>query len=394
MNKSIELVKPDNCCLCQACIDSCPVQAIELKKYYNGFLYPEISKSKCINCGKCYNSCPTTMEKRETAPRKVYAAKNASLEIQLKSTSGGIFSAIAESLLEHNYYIYGVCFDENMKIKHQGIHSIRDLEKLRGSKYVQSDMSGIYNEIKQLLLKREKVLFCGCPCQVFALKHYLGNCIDNIVMIDVACHGILSPQLFNSYIDYLQKKYHKSITGFEFRNKDKLNWINSEVKVVFEDESTVSWVYYNDAFLKGYFSNIALKEECYHCSFRNFRSGSDLTIGDFWGIQKTFPDFYDHNGVSFICCNNENGENIIRLIGNSIIKKNANIQDVIRFNPGLIDSFGKHKNRNLYLSKISQMSMFSALQVATKQSFQKVLIRCIRRFGHFVKELGVKTRSK
>lgn len=338
----IDKVTTKKCYLCQACGDVCPVEAISFKKEQYGFVYPQIDFTKCINCNMCERVCPALGELSE--PRKgypkAYAARSRDLYIRLNSTSGGVFFELASMVIKSGGVVCGAIFDEYFKIIHKVVDKQDAVKEMCGSKYAQSDMSGIFREIKSVLQRGKKVLFCGCPCQTAALKQYIKVENDNLVLIDFICHGIPSQEFLDSYKNFMEKKYKSKIKEMYFRDKSQ-GWHSSSVKIYFENGKIYQKPTIADTYMRAFYSGTIMKERCYECQMKDFRSGSDITLGDFWGAELVLPELDDNKGLSAVFVNSEKG---LRLFENldidkcivdqeEIIKYNRNVRYSTEMNP-------------------------------------------------------------
>ena len=330
------LLKCDfKCCGCGVCEEICPKNAIELKENYEGFLEFNIDNNKCINCGLCIKKCPQLNELKKQEKnnnQRYYAAHIKDNKEILKSTSGGIFAIIAKKIaLNKKYSIFGCGFDENIIAKHMCINNIENLDKILGSKYVQSDTRNIFSKVKEKLDNENKVLFSGTPCQVNALYSYLGNIqYDNLYTIDLICHGVPSPLLFKKYLKWLEKKNKGKVNSYTFRSKDKKSWellcsydING--KKYYKNDSVDP--YYN-SFIKGY----TYRECCYECKYANKNRIADITLGDFWGIEEEHPNLANNYGNSLIIVNTKKGQELFELIKENIKYEESNYEKASKNN--------------------------------------------------------------
>ena len=304
------------CCGCAACANICPTEAIKIIQDKEGFYKPEIDKTKCISCGKCLKVCPVDHNKYNNFETpKVYAAM-ANDEIRQVSSSGGAFSLIAETILEAHGVVCGAAFNKNWKIEHILIDKKEELEKLRGSKYVQSFISEtLYKEIKSHLDNGRKVLFSGVPCQVAGLLNYLGKNYENLYTIDLICAYIPPYKVFEKYIE---ENYGKNnIQSIKFRCKENINWGNSIQQLKITEANNVI---FDKKYMTPYLDRLFKGTQCENCKFKKFPRPADITIGDFWKIDKFTPDMNDNKGTSAIVLNTEKGEEIFEKIKNQFKK--------------------------------------------------------------------------
>ena len=383
----IDKVGEKNCCICGNCVRRCPKEAISLTKNFNTFNYPEINYNLCNGCNRCETVCPTLNELNQQQCLGAYMAKNINLTERKLSSSGGMFSVFANYIIENNGLVCGAAFD-GLKVKHIIVDNKKDLQKLRGSKYVQSDLGDCFLKIKQLLQAGQMVLFVGCPCQTAALRTYLKKDYSNqLYLVDFICHGMLSQSLFDDYIKYLERKYKSRVVSFSFRDKTD-GWIESGPKVKFENGKIKRWPLYEDTYMQGYFSAVCMKNSCYTCKYKNFHSGSDVTFADYWGCEILDPEFYDFYGVSAVVINNENGNLLFNNISNNIEYKAVDLENIVKYNSGLIKPFEEGKDRSLFMDKIKNGSTYieALLDTADKSNIILQLYREIKRKIRILKD--------
>jgi len=300
------------CSGCTACMNICPVNAIAMVFDQEGFKYPSINKSLCVECGQCVKVCPFKegyrIESNFQEP-EIFAVKNNDIKIRIESSSGGVFSVLSDYILENNGVVYGVVFDEEFIVTHQKALSKKDLDKMRGSKYVQSELNYLFREIKEIL-KDRLVLFSGTPCQTAGLYSYLGEQNKNLILCDLVCSGVGSPKIFGEYI---QKNYpDRSNLMIKFRDKKK-GWQNNRMKIT--NHNNVSYFKLeNNPYLYLFMRSYILRPSCFYCKFTNFYRPSDITLADFWGIEKTLPAFSDNMGVSLVLLNSQKGINLFNKV--------------------------------------------------------------------------------
>lgn len=306
--KTVEAVPNNRCCGCGGCRNICPVDAITMVEDVYGFPMPQINQEKCIHCGLCLKKCPVIdkHEEKEKNP-EVYAVW-APDEIRKKSSSGGMFSLLAEQILQDGGAVFGAAFNENWEVVHKMIEEPAKLEKLRGAKYVQSDIGLSYRQVKDLLNQGRKVLFSGCPCQVAALKSYLGKAYEHLLTIDLVCHGVPSPMVFRKYIEEMYGK--ENLEDFAFRTKEKgYSCTVLRVKVKGKEVCYPS-LKEKDPYEKAFHGSYALRKSCENCKFALIPRQGDITIGDYWGISDYDKSLSDGKGTSVVLVNSKKGENI------------------------------------------------------------------------------------
>ena len=310
----------NHCCGCGACSQVCPKNAITMKPNLQGFLYPSVDRKKCIQCGKCIHYCSFNRnEKKETisAYPSFYALKHNDENVRLNSRSGGAFTALTNRILEENGVVYGCDLINNRVVKHVRVETKSDRDRLRSSKYIQSDITNLFKQIKEDLIAEKKVIFVGTACQVAAVKSYLRSVnTQNLLLIDIVCHGVGSPVFWNDYLNNVEKKFNKKIKKAEFRNKRDLWWKANIETFYFTDEQ-----YNGELFKKYYVSHLIMRNDCASCPYKSMSRTGDITLGDCWGISDAYPEFDDNKGVSLVLINNEKGETFFDQISNiSLIK--------------------------------------------------------------------------
>lgn len=302
------MVPVKNCTGCSACRDRCPQQAIEMREDREGFLFPAIDESKCNQCGLCIEICPVkTVVPVETIDEPaVYAAWTKDRELLRRSTSGGAFSEIARGVLDKGGVVFGAAYDENMVVQQVAVEAWADLDKLRGSKYVQSDVGDSYRQAKDYLDAGRCVLYSGTPCQIAGLYAAVGNDYDNLLTCGLICHGVPSPKVFRMYLDTLKKRYHSRVTGFAFRDK-RIDWKHPTVRIEMENGKIINDSNLDNHYNLGFLKNVFLRTSCYECPAKTGELVADITIGDFWELIKHQPKLINYEGTSAILINTERG---------------------------------------------------------------------------------------
>lgn len=334
----IEIKDKKDCCGCHACASICAKHCITMQADEEGFLYPIVDKDACTDCGLCEKVCPVINQSEPRKPLKVYAAKNKNEEIRRQSSSGGIFTLLAEKVINEGGVVFGARFDEEWNVIHSWTDTIEGIAAFRGSKYVQSTIGDTYREAKDFLKQGRKVLFSGTPCQIAGLKKYLRKDYDNLLTVDVVCHGVPSPLVWRSYLKETREQLRARevgknsvplsmdelpvITGISFRDKTngwkkydfRLRYAASEaakntvpVSAIKEEEEVLQ-PFSDNIFMQGFLANLYLRPSCYACAARSGKSGSDISIADFWGIQNHYPEFDDDKGVGLILVNSVKGK--------------------------------------------------------------------------------------
>ena len=299
--------KRNLCSGCTACAETCPRKAITMIADSLGFLYPHVDASLCTNCGICEKICQFNDKYNRYSnfyPPLVYSGRLKD-ELELKnSQSGGAFYAIASFVIEGGGVVYGAAFEETFKVSHLRVRDKENLEKLRLSKYVQSDIRGVYARIKEDLQNDLTVLFSGTSCQVAGLKATLPRKLHNkLLCVDIVCHGVPSPAIWKDNLEYIEKKYRSSIIAPCFRNK-KFGWHGAVETYVLNNGKEVRSSTSNYL----YFQGLSLRESCANCKYTNLYRVGDISLGDFWGLPNDSPYELDQKGVSLILCNSQKGK--------------------------------------------------------------------------------------
>lgn len=373
------------CCGCGACMNICPKNAITMEPDPSGFLYPCIHDDICIECGACKKVCAYQNDINLNEPLAVYAAVNRNEEQLMFSASGGVFSAIAEKVLNENGVVFGatLSFENGYAYPHHiAVETIEDLPKLQGSKYVQSSIGNTYEEAKKFLLSGRKVLFSGTPCQVAGLYGFLGKDYEELITVDVICHGVPNEAFFNGYLQEEKKKRNaKMVTGYAFRDKTK-GWgytgridllkKNDECQTVYVPARAVS---YNTLFLNGEI----FRENCYSCKYARKSRPSDMTIGDYWGIETEHPEllgkngFDERKGISCILANSEKGIAICKNMKDLLRLHESSFKNVSHKNGQLKAPSPEGKAREEIL-KIYESNGYPAVEKWFQKKFRKQII--------------------
>ncbi len=340
----INIQKKEDCVGCGACIDNCAHNAITWNTDIEGFWYPVVNLNSCVDCKLCERTCPLlnaaslNLKNKGYSP-KVLAAYHKNPEVRFISTTGGLFSALAEKTLTEGGYICGAVWTENFLAKHLVSDKPEDLKRIRGSKYFQSDTTGIYKEIRSLLRKGKKVLVCGTPCTMAALRCFLNKDYDNLIIVDFICSSINSPKVFHAYTQSLEKQFGGKMTSYHPKNKEYGGWHNFAFKATFDNGKTYAKNRTEDNFTRCFIgTHIVSRPCCFECKFKQIPRVADITIADFWGIEKVDPDFDSPNGVSLVLLNNQKGLNYFSLIENNVVVKEKTLEEAAAGNSNLYQS--------------------------------------------------------
>ena len=380
------------CSGCTACYSSCPTDAISMKKDDEGFLYPVIDPEKCINCNKCRKVCPfnNPIEKREFNS-KIYAFTHSDTAVLANSTSGGAFTAISDGVLKDKGVVFGAVYTPELAVCHVGANTKAQRDKMCGSKYLQSNIGQSFKEIKTSLETGKTVLFSGTPCQVAGLKSYLsGNKTPGaLITVDFLCHGVMSPLLFEDYIRFVEKKTKKKIIAHDCRKKF-YGWGHCESNV-FSDESEDHKSRFSQLHKRLFYMDVGERPSCYNCKFCSIERYSDITIGDFWGIEKYDKEMFDKNGVSLIIVNSLQGEKVLKSILPTGRIREESIQYVLPKQPHLSTPIKMTDERIQFWSNYKKRGYYYAIKKLFYRPLHELIsdvLKSIRIYDFLLKMTG------
>ncbi len=332
------------CCGCGACVDICPAGAARMVQDREGFYYPEVDGSACTECGKCRRVCP--VKARKTAPdhNLYFGAQAKKDEIRYSGSSGGIFTILSQFVIEQGGSVYGAGYRENMKVAHREAKNKEQLEQIKKTKYVQSNLKGIYIRIERELKEDKWVLFCGTPCQAQALLQFLNGTYQKLILVDLVCYGVPSPGVWKDYVEYLEKKHKGKMTDFVFRDKRNADQGHTCSYQIGNKEYTDS--IYRNIFCRMYFKNYILRPACHSCRFCTVNRNSDFTIGDFWGVERIRPDMEDGMGTSVVIVHTDPGRRIWNEVKEELKWFECKRQDVLQ--PRLLEPTARAKGRRIF----------------------------------------------
>ncbi len=367
------LAAKDKCFACSACLSICSNNAIKMKEDKYGFDFPHVDEEKCIACGMCEKVC-NNLQLCNNKVKKTYVATTMEKDLLANSTSGGIFSTIAKEILRQGGIVAGCSMEREKGVlqpKHIIIYEEKDLYKLQGSKYVQSYIGNIFCDIRTELKIGQLVLFSGTPCQIAGLKSYLGNrSYKALFTIDIVCHGVPSAHMFQNYLKIYENKLSGEIVDFKFRDKSK-GWCQYNYRVTYIDKSgkikSKIASMYSSSYYKMFFDSIIYRKNCYECPFTSELRPSDITIGDYWGIEKVHPEYMEDKavdirfGTSCILVNTENGDKLLKKYGLGINLKSSFFEKVAQNNKQLIHP-SIEDNRRSYVMELFSEQGYEAVE--------------------------------
>lgn len=378
----------DKCCGCTACMSVCPKQCISMEVDSEGFLYPVVDQSLCIDCEACVRTCPFHHPAESHKPEEVYAAINTNEGIRMESSSGGVFTIMAEKVINGGGVVFGAKYTDDWQVEIVPAESIDELAAFRGSKYLQARMGNSLQQCKQFLRDGRKVLFSGTPCQIAGLKHYLRKDFDNLIAVDFVCHGVPSPKVWGRYLSEVTNAGRKAIRDIKFRDKPQ-GWKRFNFTLDYEEsEKSYSISSYNgdNHYMRAFLSDMILRPSCYNCQAKSGRSQSDITIGDFWGIETVLPSMDDDKGTSLVLVHTEKGKQIF---ADAQVKTEVvAYEDAFAHNPAIEHSARAHDHRQGFFKGLDQApDLLQLIDDELKPTLKQQLRMCYWRFKSIVKRI-------
>lgn len=366
----------NKCYGCGACSSVCPVTAISMLQNEEGFLMPSVNNEKCIHCGKCKKVCPyinhnnNTKKLEDVNAYTFYIKSKSTLK---KSASGGAFFAYAKFFIDNGNYVCGCILDENLVARHVVTNNVNVLEKMRGSKYIQSNISTCYSEIASIINQGIEVLFCGTPCQVSAIQQYFKNNKNNnlIFTISLICHGVPSPLVWRKYKEYLEKKYKQKMVSATHRYKG--NSYNIPLcKYEFSNGKKITYAtYLEDIYCYGFGESLYLRNTCYECQYKGAQNCADLIIGDYFSYND--PKFDGIMGVSALIANSQKGEELVNKLGSDYYINSISVEQIMLNNPYLIKSVSYNPKRKVFFNMLDEINI------------KKVVLKCVNPYKYLAK---------
>lgn len=344
------LVEKQFCVGCGSCSMICPKHCITMDEDKEGFLYPNIDHKKCISCGVCEKACPLLVKSfKSTYNTKSYAAQNRNDKIRKNSSSGGVFYSLALTIIKQGGVICAAKYSENFEVIHSIATTKDEIWDCCGSKYAQSRMGSCFIKIKRFLCQGRKVLFVGTPCQVAGLQTFLKHSYDNLFLVDVICHGVPSPAVWKNYLEERKQvdADGSEIIGVNLRDKST-GWSNYSYSVRYEYQNgkVHSGQQDSDRFMQGFISNLYLRPSCSNCKFKGIERGSDITMGDYWGVWHHYPEFDDDKGTSLVMIHSEKGLKLWESVIDEFNVLEINNEQAVQYNPSALESSYAASRRN------------------------------------------------
>ena len=378
------LKKIQNCSGCHACASICPKSCITMKTDKDGFWYPQVNKTDCINCHLCEKVCPilSALPVSDKNAPVAYAAYNIDEKTRLESSSGGIFSLLAQKILSDGGVVFGASFNDRFEVEHIAVDPVDDLYKLRGSKYVQSRIGDSYQQAKRFLENGRTVLFTGTPCQIGGLKSFLGKEYDRLYTQDIICHGVPSPMVWQRYVKFREKKAASS-TRRTFSRHKKYGWKMFSVQFEFTNCTEYIQAHSVDLYMTSFLRNWSLRPSCYDCHFKSLQRQADITLADFWGIQNVAPEMDDDKGTSLVLIHSEKGERLWDSVAEQMVFRSVSVEQAIQYNSSAVQSVAEPPNRAAFLKAIRKRDFEKTVQKYTRQkkrfTFKKIPQRVLRK---------------
>lgn len=329
-----------HCTGCGACVQKCPKACISFVKDELGAIMPQIDTATCIDCGLCNKVCPIEQQAPKHENQAVFAAVNTDKSVLQNSTSGGFFTALAEYVLTQNGVVYGCAFEDDFKARHIRIEAVTDIEKLRGSKYVQSDTGDTFKQAENDLKQGRSVLYTGTPCQIAGLKSFLMRDYPNLITVDIVCHGVGSQAFFDKYMDFMKRR-HGIVKELHFRNKEFAGWSCGGVVVVVSSNGQkgakrLPYYDYNNYYYYYFLQGDIYRESCYTCKYANTNRPGDFTMGDFWGVESYKLDLDTLGGCSLVIASTEKAKQLMPLLAEKLETAEVTMEQATKANGQLV----------------------------------------------------------
>ena len=370
----IVLIESARCIGCAACASVCPTNSITMKEDCEGFLQPKIDKKTCIKCHKCERVCPILNKEisQGDMETKAYAAINKDDIIRAKSSSGGVFHVLAKWTIEKGGVVFGARFDDNWEVMHDYSESIEGVIPFMGSKYVQSRIGDSYKHTKNFLEQGRWVLFSGTPCQLAGLRAYLGKKYERLIQVDLICHGVPSPSVWRSYLkDFVTDG---EILSVSFRDKEE-GWLHFQNITTTTTTTTIREHQMANPYFRGFLKNVYLRKSCYNCEFRTYQRYSDITLGDYWGVNELCPEMFDDKGTSMVFVHTAKGEAVLSKLNSEVEILPQTKDSAIKYNPSMDRENPKDLKRSRFFRIFRLTSLKKSSFVIDKDPLYKRVLR-------------------
>lgn len=382
----IHIQNKTGCCGCHACAQICPQHCITMQPDAEGFLYPQIDETACIHCNLCEKVCPILQSPQEPKDKTpvTYAAINRDEGVRSQSSSGGVFTLLAEYILAQGGVVFGAAMaDDQHSVRHIAVETPEGLAALRGSKYLQSTIGNTYGEAKQALQAGRKVLFTGTPCQIEGLKSFLqGKEYPNLYCMDVICHGVPSPLVWQTYVSEQETRAGAPVRRTFFRHK-KYGWKTYALLLEFSNNKAYECVLSKDAFMQAFLQNACLRPSCHACHFKKLNRVSDITVADYWGVQNQQPDMDDDKGTSLVLLHSSKGQELLEAVRAELRLKQVQAEQALKANPAMTHSAAPHKNRQQFFANLGTIPFEQLVHKYARPPFtlRSAAVKTLRRLG-------------
>lgn len=400
----VDVKDKHKCCGCAACMQTCPKHCITMQPDNEGFLYPQVDHTQCIECGLCEKVCPYLHEAKTSKPLKVLAAINRDEPVRMSSSSGGIFTSLAQYVIQNGGVVFGARFDNRWDVIHDYTDKVDGLSAFRGSKYLQSRVGDTFILARRFLKEGRTVLFSGTSCQIAALRRFLQKDYDNLLTADLVCHGTPSPLVWRIYLEeIIARKGDKNSVSHPLTSDSKLNALSTIRSIQFRnkcygwkkysfalklskasaagEQNTVlhSSIFTQDAYMQAFLDNVTLRPSCYCCPAKDGRSGADITLGDFWGIENVLPSFDDDKGTTLLLVNTDKGQEYINRL--SIDTQEAPADSISRYNLSYYSPVAESVNRTFFFRMFRHFGFHKAWHLTISSN---LLVRIFRKLYRYL----------
>lgn len=383
------LCKSELCTGCGSCAAVCPRECIQMKQDEEGFLRPAVDTEKCIECNLCQRVCPIMKDYSMPDGRIVaYAAINADEQTRFDSTSGGVFTLLSHWVLDRGGIVFGASYDKDFNVVHCAVEAEKDLNKLRGAKYAQSKLGDTFRQVQVCLKAGRYVLFSGTPCQVGGLVSYLGKGYERLILVDLICHGVPSPKVWQHYVNYRREQdaYGEKPISINLRSK-QTGWPGYSIRFYYPEGTVYSAPNSEDPYLRGFVGNLYLRPSCHDCQFKGITRQSDFTLGDYWGVWSQLPEYHDGKGTSLVLLHTEKASAIWKDLSAKMRFSKVNPSEALMDNPSALSSSSYSQVRECFFRRYKNEDFFDLVQELYPKPVVKkltLLQRIIRKLRHII----------